>query len=221
MEVRIRFTGRAEGDLAPPSDDVDRSAIHDYESRQRRVLDLPWTWLNQVHGAEVVEVSSPGEGAGARADAAVSATPGCALAVLTADCAPVALASAEGVHGVAHAGWRGLLAGVVERTVEAMRRLGATDIRAELGPCIRAGCYEFGADGVDAVAARLGPTVRARTPAGRPALDLAAGVGVALQAVGVDDLQDAGVCTACSTNHFSWRSRRDQGRQATVVWGWT
>ena len=97
----------------------------------------------------------------------MSATPGCALAVLTADCAPVALASPEGVFGVAHAGWRGLVAGVLERTVDAMRALGATEIGAVLGPCIRAECYEFGPADLDRVAARLGDGVRATTAVGR------------------------------------------------------
>ena len=77
--------------------------------------------------------TGPGEGAGEVADAAVCATPGCAIAVLTADCAPVVLDSPEGVFGVAHAGWVGLTAGVLERTVEEMRALGATESRAVLG----------------------------------------------------------------------------------------
>src|SRR5438876_12396346 len=87
----------------------------DVATRRRVVVDLRWTWLRQVHGDRVVTVSSPGAGAGSRADAAVTDQAGCALAVLTADCAPVALASPQGVLGVAHAGWRGLEAGVLEQ----------------------------------------------------------------------------------------------------------
>ena len=89
-----------------------------------------------MHGARVVVVEGPGGAAGEAADAAVATSAGAALAVLTADCAPVALASPEGVLGVAHAGWRGLRAGVVEATVTTMRRLGATRIEAVLGPCV-------------------------------------------------------------------------------------
>ena len=192
----------------------------DVAERRRAVVDLPWTWLRQVHGADVARVEGPGDKAGWRADAAVTAAEGCALAVLTADCAPVALASAEGVIGVAHAGWRGVLAGVLEATVDEMRALGATDVRALVGPCVRAGCYAFGPAELDDVAARLGDGVRATTTDGQPALDLPAAVRTALRRAGIEpgDVGDVGTCTACSTQHFSWRARKEQQRQAAVVW---
>ena len=83
-------------------------------------------------------VTEPGEHAGTHADAALTVTPGCTLAVMTADCAPVALLADEAV-GVVHAGWRGLLAGIVEQAVDAIRTLGAgPSLRAVIGPCIRA-----------------------------------------------------------------------------------
>jgi YfiH family protein len=190
----------------------------DVAARRRAVVDLPWTWLHQVHGAGVVRVSTPGEHAGTKADAAVTAEAGCALAVLTADCAPVALASTEGVIGVAHAGWRGAGAGVLEATVAAMRELGATDVKAVIGPCIHAECYEFGAAELDQLAGRLGDAVRAATTEGRLALDLPAAVRSALQRAGVETIDDVDVCTACSSDHYSWRARNESARQATVVW---
>jgi YfiH family protein len=192
----------------------------DVEARRRAVVDLPWTWLRQVHGTDVVRVARPGDGAGMRADAAVTAAPGAALAVLTADCAPVALASPEGVIGVAHAGWRGVLAGVVEATVEEMRALGATEVRAVVGPCIHPGCYAFGAAELEAVAARLGDSVRGVTSTGETALDLPAAVRAALTNAGIAPEHQAAidVCTACSAEHFSWRARKEQQRQAAVVW---
>ena len=213
--AQVAFTGRAEGDMGHGGE-----AVHDVRpagaERRRAVVDLPWTWLRQVHGADVVRVTDPG--AGTRADAAVTDRPGCALAVLTADCAPVALASPEGVIGVAHAGWRGVAAGVVEATVAEMRALGATEVSAAVGPCIHPGCYEFGAAELDEVAARLGDVVRATTSDGRPALDLPAAVRQALAGAGVVDVTEAGTCTACSTGHFSWRAGKEQQRQAAVVW---
>jgi YfiH family protein len=217
--AHVAFTGRTEGDMGHGGDSV-VTVRPDVADRRRAVVDLPWTWLRQVHGAEVVHVDRPGDKAGWRADAAVTAHAGCALAVLTADCAPVALASPEGVTGVAHAGWRGVMAGVVEATVAEMRALGATDVSAVIGPCIHPGCYEFGPDALDDVAARLGDGVRATTAAGSPALDLPAAVRVALAnaAVDVERVTDVGICTACSDNHFSWRARREQQRQAAVVW---
>jgi YfiH family protein len=215
----VAFTGRAEGDMGHGGGPV-VDVRPDVAARRRAVIDLPWTWLRQVHGARVVRVAAPGDNAGAQADAAVTAEAGCALAVLTADCAPVALASPEGVIGVAHAGWRGLVAGVLEATVAEMRALGATHIEAVLGPCIHAGCYEFGAGDLDAVAARFGDTVRATTDAGTPALDVPAAVRAALAGVGIAPagITDVDVCTACSAEHFSWRARREQQRQAVVVW---
>jgi copper oxidase (laccase) domain-containing protein len=148
----------------------------------------------------------------------VSAVPGVALAVLTADCAPVAFASPEGVIGVAHAGWRGLIAGVVGATVSAMRRLGATSIVASIGPCIHSECYAFGPADLDAMASVFGPTVRSVTSDGRVALDVPTTVRVAVERAGALLVADAGVCTACSNQHWSWRARQDRHRQATVAW---
>ncbi len=174
--------------------------------------------LRQVHGDRVVTVASPGDKAGERADAAVTACQGAALTVLTADCAPVAFASPEGIAGVAHAGWRGLTAGVIGSTVEAMRALGASRVEAVVGPCIGPECYAFGPDDLDTVASRLGPAVRAVDRTGRPALDLAAGVAVALEQAGAHVVAVTRTCTGCSAEHWSWRARRDTARQGMVVW---
>ena len=216
-DTNVVFTDRAAGDLGHAGDYV-HAVRPEVEARRRAVVDLPWTWLRQVHGDRVVVVDEPGGGAGQRADAAVTDRPGCALAILTADCAPVALIASDGVVGVAHAGWRGLVGGVLERTVQVMRAGGASDVRALLGPCIRPGCYEFGADDLAQVARRLGEGVRATTASGAPALDVPAAVRAALGRVGVVDVDDVGVCTACSPVHFSHRARRELGRQALVVW---
>ena len=81
---------------------------------------------------------------------------------------------------MAHAGWRGLMAGVIPRTVDRMRALGAGEITAALGPCIHAECYEFSPDDLDTVAARLGDGVRSLTRGGAPALDVPAAVRAAL-----------------------------------------
>jgi YfiH family protein len=205
----VVFTDRSSGDLAVGSVGVD--------ARRRAIVDAPWTWLRQVHGARVVVVGEPGEHAGVEADAAVTAVPGAVLAVQVADCAPVALVG-DAVVGVAHAGWRGLAAGVLPATVDAMRALGAGSITATLGPCIRPGCYEFGAEDLDAVAGVLGDHVRGVTTGGRAALDVPAAVRASLAAAGVEDVVDLGICTACSSEHWSHRARADRERQAVVAW---
>ncbi len=211
--ARVRFTAKADGDMADP-----RGTDPVVLARRRAVVDRPWSSLTQVHGARVVVVDQPGGSAGATADAAVSAVPGVALAIVTADCAPVAFASPEGVIGVAHAGWRGLVAGVIEETVAAMRDLGARSVLAALGPCIHPECYAFGLSDLEAVVARLGPAVRSETSDGQPALDIPTAVAVALERAGAELVADAGICTACSSDHWSWRARQDRQRQATVVW---
>ena len=147
----------------------------------------------------------------------MSAHPSAVLAVFVADCAPVAFGSPEGIFGVAHAGWRGLRAGVIAATVEAMEALGATEVRAALGPCIHAECYAFGPQDLDQLAGVLGDTVRGHDRHGRPALDLPAAVRVAVERSGAELEYDAGVCTACSGAHWSWRADRDDARQAAIV----
>lgn len=102
--------------------------------------------VNQVHSADVITVSGP-PGDRPRADGMVTATPGLALAVLTADCQPVLFAdAAAGVIGAAHAGWRGAKDGVLEATVDAMVALGAVRgrIAAVIGPTISQTAYEVG-----------------------------------------------------------------------------
>lgn len=207
--ARHRFTTTAEGDL--------HSAAPGVEARRRTVVDLPWTWLRQVHGAGVVVVRRPGEHSGASADAAVTAVPGAALAVGVADCAPVVL-RAPGAVGVVHAGWRGLLAGVVGDAVDALLELSPGPVDAVIGPCIRPRCYEFGEDDLDLVSAALGAGVRAQTAAGSAALDVAAAAREGLRRAGVADVVDTGICTACSPVHWSHRAGADRARQAAVAW---
>lgn len=180
----------------------------------RPAPDPHWTVLHQVHGSTVVTVDGPGARRGEDADAAVTTVPGARLAVFTADCAPIALASPEGVVAAVHAGWRGLHAGVVEAAAARMRELGATRIQAALGPCIHAECYEF----VD-VAEWFDAEAQATTAEGRPALDLPAAVGIALRRADVELVHDEDACTACLVErYFSHRARGEVERQAMVVW---
>ncbi len=112
--------------------------------------------LYQVHGPAVATVTTPwAAGAGQRADAMVTAMPGIALGIITADCAPVLFHDPGArVIGAAHAGWRGALAGVLEATVAAMRALGATQVHACIGPCIGQPSYEVGPDLRDEILSR-------------------------------------------------------------------
>jgi copper oxidase (laccase) domain-containing protein len=181
------MTSRADGDLAVSG------APATITARRRDIADLPWTWLTQVHGPTVVVVDRPGGHAGAKADAAVAAVPDAVLAIHVADCAPVALVSGGGAVGLAHVGWRGLLAGVLPATVAAIRGLANPgDVTSVIGPCIHPECYEFGEDELDRVAA--------------------GSLGVASHP------SPWNACTACSSDYWSHRARGDKQRQAMLVW---
>ncbi|MEP3331442.1 peptidoglycan editing factor PgeF [Sedimentitalea sp.] len=107
--------------------------------------------VNQIHSPDVVEVNAPLHDK-PRADAMVTATPGIALSILTADCQPVLFADTEaGVIGAAHAGWRGALDGVLEATLDAMEALGAKreETKAVIGPSISQRAYEVGPEFMD------------------------------------------------------------------------
>lgn len=210
LTPHARFTDRRIGDLGSGASDAE------LDERRRRIHPSPWTWLRQVHGAHVVVADRPGQHAGAEGDAIVTVTAGVPISVRTADCAPILLVG-DGSIAVVHAGWQGLVAGVIEAAATTMADLGRPATSARLGPCIRARCYEFGADDLATVAARYGPTVVATTAWGTPALDLGAGVGAAVERLGLDLLDD-GVCTACSPAHWSHRARTDPQRQALVAW---
>jgi copper oxidase (laccase) domain-containing protein len=152
------------------------------------------------------------------ADAVVAVGTRSCVAVLTADCAPVALGSPEGIHGAVHVGWRGLVAGVIAEAVATMEALGATAVVAGLGPTIHPCCYAFGPDDLDTVAAVVGAGVRGVTSGGAPALDLPAAVRARLAQAGTRVVVDVDRCTACGDDAFSYRARGDEGRQALFVW---
>lgn len=216
LSAEVVTTSRPDGDLGPGPVSAKPSA--ELERRRRAVVDRPWSWLRQVHGSTVVVVDSPGAGAGRVGDAMVSSEAGACLAVFSADCATLALASPEGVIGVAHAGWRGLVAGVIEAALSAMSEQGASEVHALVGPCIRPGCYEFSPAHLDLVAARYGDGVRSLASSGRPALDVMAAVACALERGGAELDGSDPACTACSGRHYSHRGGRDGARQATVIW---
>jgi YfiH family protein len=174
-------------------------------------------FVRQVHGSDVVVAEGPWTSGPPEADAVVTATPGLALAVLVADCVPVLLhAPAEGVLGVAHAGRRGMVDGVVTAAVDAMRALGATDVDAVIGPSICSRCYEVDERLREEVAAAV-PVAAAVSRHGRPSLDVAAGVLEQLAATcrAVEQLPG---CTAEDDDLFSYRRDGVTGRFAGLAW---
>ncbi|MCY3561358.1 MAG: polyphenol oxidase family protein [bacterium] len=206
--AEVRVSDRRDGDFADCS-----------VEQQASLAEGTWTKLRQQHSARVVTVTAPGDADGSAADAAVTATPGAVLTVRTADCAPVALVAAEGVVAVAHAGWRGLAAGVLEQAAAAVRRLGGRQLSAYVGPCIGPECYEFGQEPLGDMVERFGPQVAARTAWGTPALDIPAAVRTELARSGVGHLTEAGRCTSCEPElWYSHRARGETERHVLAAW---
>ena len=174
-----------------------------------------WVFLEQVHGREVVRCDEA-PAAPPAADASVTSAPGVPLVIVVADCAPIALVADDAVAAV-HAGWPGLELGVIDAAVSELRRVSRGEVRAVVGPCIHPERYEFGADLLERLVARLGDEVVGRTGAGTPALDIPAAVRSALTRAGVVDVDDVGVCTAASPDYFSYRRDGPTGRQAMFV----
>lgn len=181
--------------------------------------------MRQVHGTTVAVVDGPAPGADTdppEADALVTTEPGLGLVVLTADCVPVLLA-APGPHGpvlaVAHAGRKGVQAGVVTEAVAAMRRLGARveEGQAHVGPSVCGRCYEVPAALQAEVVADV-PAAACTTRDGTPGLDLPRAVLGQLAAAGVRDLGHDETCTRETVDLFSHRRDGVTGRIASVVW---
>jgi copper oxidase (laccase) domain-containing protein len=180
--------------------------------------------LRQVHGAVVRVVNEPGGETGRDGDALVTRVPDSLLVALSADCALVAFGSPEGVAAVAHAGWRGVKAGVIGNTVEEMRKLGARRVLAWRGACINPCCYEFDPVAIEEVSKDVGTDLAALTRAGTPALDLPLGVRVALEDARAELVGEEPSCTGCGGDDgepgdwFSWRARQDSGRMLLGAW---
>ena len=184
--------------------------------------------VKQVHSADVVTLAA-GEDVEAirdqRADGIVTARRDVALAVLTADCQPILLADPQaGVIGACHAGWRGALSGVIEATVAAMRALGATQIRAVIGPSISQRAYEVGQDFMEDFLLEDPDYHRffAGGPNGKPMFDLPSFGLSRLRGAGVE-AEWSGHCTYSDpARFFSYRratheGQADYGRRISAI----
>lgn len=182
-------------------------------------------WLDQVHGTDVYRVEAmPRETP--QADAAVSRLAGVACAVLTADCLPVLFCDSQGSQvAAAHAGWRGLLAGVLVNTVNAFAEQPSA-LRVWFGPCIRQPRFEVGREVRDQfLSAFAGPPASAVATAFTPSAhsdhylcDLAALAAMQLRALGVNQITDSGLCSYDDPRFYSYRRENPCGRFATLIY---
>jgi YfiH family protein len=235
--VRAAFTTRLGGHSASPWDSLnlgphvgdDSSHVAANRHRVRELLGLHGepAWLSQVHGTAVANADVPfADGPPVVADASVATRPDAACVIMVADCLPVLFASRDGRHiGAAHAGWRGLAAGVLEKTVGALGVSGDA-LTAWLGPAIQQANFEVG-DDVRAAFVDTDPDAGrffAANPRGRWQADL---VGIArrrLAALGLKDIHGGTWCTFADPRRF-FSHRRDghlaagrTGRMAALIW---
>lgn len=229
--VRAASSTRAGGVSAPPWDSLnladhvgdDPQRVAENRRRLREHLRLPAEpfWLQQVHGCDVADAGAAGEGAVCAADAAVATRPGAICAVLTADCLPVLFCSRRGDWvAAAHAGWRGLAAGVLEQTVR-RAPADAADVLAWLGPAIGQAAFEVGPE---VRAAFLADDAGAAgcflpSPAGRWLADLYGLARRRLARCGLGWVGGGGLCThADAARFFSFRRDGTTGRMASLIW---
>lgn len=175
--------------------------------------DLPVAWAKQVHGAALLTARPGVCGEG---DALSTAESGLALAIATADCVPVLLSGPAGIAAV-HAGWRGLVAGVLAGAMAALGDPAA--VHAWIGPAIGLCCYEVGAEVADAVVAASAPEVA--NPLGRDKahLDLAAAARHQLERAGVRSVELLISCTRCDPRLWSYRrDGKGAGRNLAFIW---
>jgi hypothetical protein len=201
--------------LSSPDDLANVSENRARVARQIGVEPEKLLGLKQTHSDITVPVTREtvlwAMGRGQDGDALVTDRPDVGVGVITADCGPVLLASEDGrIVGAAHAGWRGAVGGVLESAVTQMKALGATNIRAVVGPCIGPESYEVGPDMRDAVLSRgaAGENFFRSAPrVGHFLFDLPAYCGFRLEQAGVRTVQILGVDTLTDPRFFSHRRR--------------
>lgn len=235
--VRAAFTTRAGGASLAPWNSFnlgahvgdDPAAVAANRARLAEILQLPAspTWLNQVHGADVADLDLAFDrNRPISADAAIASLPGRVCVIMVADCLPVLFASRGGKHvAAAHAGWRGLAEGVLERTVGAMD-VAPAELSAWLGPAISPPHFEVGAEVRD-VLVDADPGAAACFTAnqrGRWQADLVGLTRRRLRALGVVDISGGEWCTFADRERF-FSHRRDgnlnhgkSGRMAALIW---
>lgn len=239
--VRAFSTMRAGGVSLPPYDDGHGqgglnlgdhvgdapAAVKANRRLVRDVLPADVTWLSQVHGTIVCDAAASADKI--QADASSTAQKNVVCAVMTADCLPVLLSDRDGkVVAAAHAGWRGLAAGVLENTVTRMRASGAGEIIAWLGPAIGPSQFEVGEDVLRAFlpllenvggvssSAYFMPHERA---AGKYYADIYALARAVLARAGVQKVYGGNYCTATEKDKFySYRRDGVTGRMASFIW---
>jgi polyphenol oxidase len=219
--MKYRFTNRTGGAStgafasANLGSHVGDNPDHVAENRTRLVRDFgPVAFMTQVHGDQVAVVEDISD-VDPTADALVTGIQGITLAVQVADCIPLLLTSSQSVAAV-HVGRKGLVNGVTLRAIDVMRDMGASDIRAVVGPAICGVCYEVSEE-IFAEVTALHPAAASKSARGNRALDLPKALVKLLEGQNIT-VEFAGVCTVENSELYSYRRDGVTGRQAGLVW---
>lgn len=225
--VRASVTTRAGGVSQVPFDSFnlgdhvgdDPAAVAENRRRLQALLGCQPAWLSQVHGVAVVEADPARV---AEADASWSATPGIACTIMTADCLPVLFCDRAGSRvAAAHAGWRGLAAGVLEASVAALG-CPPSEVLVWLGPAIGPQAFEVGGEVREAFVALHAEAAGAFVPSANPGrymADLYRLARIRLASVGVSAVYGGGLCTFSDAERFySYRREPRTGRLASLIW---
>jgi YfiH family protein len=202
-DVEVRFTGRG-----PAGEREDVLGRIEAEAP-------PVAWAKQIHSA-VALPARPGRcGEG---DAVYGDASGLALSVVTADCVPVLLAGPDGRLAAVHAGWRGIVGGVIPQTLKVVG--GGEGWTAWIGPAIGSCCYEVGEEVAEQVSKASGPEVVVAGPGSKPHLDLVAAARRQLASAGVTEIHIVEACTRCDTERlYSYRREgKGGGRNIAFIW---
>ena len=205
QDVRVLFIGR---DADPARGVASRIATEGGTGRGST------SWLQQIHSARVLTVSSPG--CAGEGDALVTDRAGLALEVVTADCVPVLLAGRGRVAAV-HAGWRGLAQEVV---AAAVRRFASLPEIAFIGPAISGAVYEVGEEVAAQIAAVSGEEAVLEGRRGRPHVDLQRAASIQLERLGISDVRTLELCTLGRADilHSYRRDGAGAGRNRSLIW---
>jgi len=244
-QVKTMITNRHGGFSQAPFDSLnlglhvgdDPGVVQKNREALKAVVPNEPFWLNQVHGTQVIDADAFKEikdvcSDAPSADASVTTTPGRVLAIMTADCLPVLLASSDGkVVGAAHAGWRGLAAGVIEQTVALMRSKQShqtqadaqaqSEILAYLGPAIGPHAFEVGSEVRDIFMAQNRASAACfeqLQETGKYLADIYELACLRLNALGIEHIEGGGECTLQNPDYFSYRRDQQTGRMGSFIW---
>tara|TARA_B100000131_G_scaffold128933_1_gene125786 strand:+ start:13 stop:702 length:690 start_codon:yes stop_codon:yes gene_type:complete len=187
------------------------------EKNRLRLSNNEWNWLSQEHGTGIVQLEAEERSLGSQGDAMITSSPGKVISVTVADCMPVLLIGESGTIALIHLGWRGIINGLLDLTVESMKKISHETITSVLGPCIKSCCYEFGQKEIGRFCEKFGKGAEATTLDGRPSIDLKYCVKKSLETKSIKIEHDEAVCTKCDPRHWSFREDSTNKRQVMIA----